>query len=160
MFWFLIFVCNCVRNDPGHQWRKAAGIITEHVQLPWSYMQQNKEPERNSRGYRTPNICKHANKRVFRRIWRLTWKTFTWKPISYYPSQRFVFSSASSHTHTYIYIRKGSEERTPTIYKTNKKKKKKKKKWELPLRNPPHREGFHLWTKAYVSISVQEKPGQ
>ena len=28
-------------------------------------------------------------------IWRLTWKTFTWKPISHNPSQRFVFSRVS-----------------------------------------------------------------
>ena len=31
---------------------------------------------------------------------------------------------------------------------------------ELPLQNAPHREGFCLWTKALVSFSVQEKPGQ
>ena len=38
-------------------------------------------------------------------------------------------------------------------------KKKHIKNGELPLQNPPHREGFCLWTKAYVSFNVQEKPG-
>ena len=44
---------------------KSAGIITEHTQLPWSYMEQSKDPERNAWGYRTPYISATMQTKAF-----------------------------------------------------------------------------------------------
>ena len=60
--------CFCMQSHtkwPSTQKGKEAGIITEHTQLPWSYMEQSKDPERNAWGYRTPYISATMQTKAF-----------------------------------------------------------------------------------------------